>query len=192
MTEPSSDQVQLEGPFTYLLSTTTTPRLEPEFIISPLLSRIPPASDDPPSMDLIIVRPLRDPRVQTQISDTQKQEIWKARAREILGWAYNQGGHVDLTYDEHEEAEKQGKGDVVVEIFRCGGFEWIPAVRLYDQVNDTELIMTRTRSTMLHTSSVPMDPSTIFPEAAKRRSRLWITEVVYGMPDSTFGGETST
>ncbi|CAD6570227.1 MAG: hypothetical protein TREMPRED_005672 [Tremellales sp. Tagirdzhanova-0007] len=117
----------LQGPFTYLLSTTTAPRLEPTFVIAPLLTKYPPLSTDL-SMDLVILRPLRDPRVRAESTLAQQEEVWKLRAGEVLGQAYNNGAHVDLTYMKGGGAntEIRGTGEVVVEYFRCAGFDWTP------------------------------------------------------------------
>ncbi len=141
-TYPDGD-VKLDGPFTYLLSTTTTPRLEPTFVISPLLATLPPSEADPPSMDVVILRPLRDPRVRSKRTEAEQGEIWKTRAREVLGWAYMEGGHVDLTYPVKgdKDAEVRGEGEVVVETFRCGGFEWTPSVsRTVSKKGDTKML----------------------------------------------------
>ncbi|ORY33148.1 ATP-NAD kinase-like domain-containing protein [Naematelia encephala] len=120
----------LSGPFAYFLSTTTTPRLEPSFVISPLLATLPPNPSDPPTMDIIVLRPLRDPAVRSALAsrgDEAASETWKSRIRQVMGWAYKGGGHVDLTYPAHRgETEVKGGGEVVVETFRCGGFEWVP------------------------------------------------------------------
>jgi hypothetical protein len=118
----------LDGPFTYLLSTTTCERLEPTFVINPTLKSLPPSSDTP-TMDIIILRPLRDPDVRSATSPDEQQERWKKRAMEVIGYAYKGGGHVDLLYPEDGgETKSEGEGDVVVETFRVGGFEWIPTV----------------------------------------------------------------
>ena len=81
-------------------------------------------------MDLIILRPLRDPRVRAELTLARQEEVWKLRAREVLGQAYNNGVHVDLTYMKGEgvDTEVRGSGEVVVEYFRCAGFEWTPTV----------------------------------------------------------------
>ena len=48
---------------------------------------------------------------------------------EVIGHAYKGGGHVDLLYPKDGgETRSEGEGDVVVETFRVGGFEWIPTV----------------------------------------------------------------
>nr|WVH01964.1 acylglycerol kinase [Naematelia aurantialba] len=120
----------LPGPFTYLLSATLTPRLEPTFVILPLLATLPPDPAEPPTMDIIILRPLRDPAVRSALATGGQEaasEAWKVRVRHVVGWAYKGGGHVDLTYPlDGGEAEMKGNGEVVVETFRCGGFEWTP------------------------------------------------------------------
>jgi hypothetical protein len=122
----------LDGPFTYLLSTTTCERLEPTFVINPTLKSVPPSSHTP-TMDIIILRPLRDPDVRSATTPDEQQERWKKRAMEVIGHAYKGGGHVDLLYPEGGgETKSEGEGDVVVETFRVGGFEWIPTVSVHD------------------------------------------------------------
>jgi hypothetical protein len=113
----------LTGPFAYFLATATTPRLEPTFVIAPLLERMPPSS---PSMDIIIIRPMNDPAI-ASLEPEERGAKWAERAWEVLGWAYKEGGHVDLTYG--DQLESRGDGPVVVETFRCGGFKWTPKVR---------------------------------------------------------------
>jgi len=123
----------LKGPFTYLLSSTTAPRLEPSFVISPLLATLPPNPQDNPTMDITILRPSRDPAISQSTQSLYSEEIserWKKRAKEVLGWAYKEGGHVDLTYSGEGEAEIRGDGEVVAETFRCAGFIWEPIVCL--------------------------------------------------------------
>lgn len=118
----------LEGPFTYVLSTTICERLEPTFVINPTLKTIP--SESSGTMDLVILRPLRDPDVR-QADPSERPELWKKRAMEVIGQAYNGGRHVDLRYpNEGGPTVKEGNGDgqVAVETFRVGGFEWIPTV----------------------------------------------------------------
>ena len=118
----------LDGPFTYLLSTTTCERLEPTFVINPTLKSLP-TNASTPTMDIIILRPLRDPDVRSATTPDEQQERWKKRAMEVIGHAYKGGGHVDLLYpEEGGETKSEGDGDVVVETFRVGGFEWIPTV----------------------------------------------------------------
>lgn len=130
----------VDGPFTYLLSTTTCERLEPTFVINPTLKFLP-ADSQMPTMDLIILRPLRDPHVRSATTTEEQQERWKARAMEVIGHAYKGGGHVDLLYPpDGGETRSEGDGEVVVETFRVGGFEWIPSVSSAD-CSRLELIM---------------------------------------------------
>jgi hypothetical protein len=128
-------EVVLEGPFAYFLSTTTAPRLEATFVINPTLETIPPTS---PSMDIVIMRPMRDPRVSKAVEEGGEKaasEAWKPRPWEVLGQAYNNGAHVNMLYNDDgssSAAENRGQAydgeNVVVETFRCGGFEWTPSV----------------------------------------------------------------
>jgi hypothetical protein len=86
-------------------------------------------------MDIVILRPLRDPRVrEALVKGGDLGEAWKERAMEVLKKAYDEGKHVDLTYPVvgTGAVDERGKGEVVCEIFRCEGFEWIPEVRTAD------------------------------------------------------------
>lgn len=128
---PDSDGV-LKGPFTYLLSTTVCERLEPTFVINPTIRTIP-TEQEGTTMDVIVLRPLRDPDVQRAPADEQ-HEKWKKRAMEVIGHAYKGGTHVDLTYQDQAgggETVLRGDGPVAVETFRVGGFEWHPTVRAF-------------------------------------------------------------
>lgn len=116
----------LEGPFTYVLSTTICDRLEPTFVINPTLKTNPPQSDR--SMDLVILRPLRDPDVR-RADPSDRPEKWAKRAMEVIGQAYKEGVHVNLRYpDEGGQTVEEGDGQIAVETFRAGGFEWTPTV----------------------------------------------------------------
>lgn len=119
-----AETTELSGPFAYFLSTSTTARLEPTFVIAPLLERIPATS---PSMDIVIIRPMRDQSV-AKLDPEERGVKWAARAWEVVGSAYNKGSHVDLTYPAKGETLERGQGQAVVEYFRCGGFEWTPKV----------------------------------------------------------------
>ncbi|KAL1407594.1 hypothetical protein Q8F55_007027 [Vanrija albida] len=120
-------KVRLTGPFTYFLSTTTTPRLEPTFVIAPTLTALP-RDEGERTTDIVILRPLRDPAVRKAISEGgDGGAAWAARAKEVLGGAYQAGKHVQFTYAPDGGAvEVAGAGDVVVETFRCAGFTWRP------------------------------------------------------------------
>ena len=118
----------LDGPFTYFLSTTTCERLEPTFVINPTIKSLPP-DPETPTMDIVVLRPRRDPHVDAATTPEERRERWKKRAMEVIGYAYKNGGHVDLTYpDDGGETEINGPGQVVVETFRVGGFSWFHLV----------------------------------------------------------------
>ncbi|KAI9636782.1 ATP-NAD kinase-like domain-containing protein [Dioszegia hungarica] len=130
----------IDGTFAYFLSSAACPRLEPTFVISPLLERIP----DKESMDVLVIRPGRDPRIRKILDEAEYEsfkavrdagdqevldklsEAWVPRACEVVGKAYEEGRHVDLTYTPEGDVESRGTGPRVVEVYRCTGFEWTP------------------------------------------------------------------
>ena len=118
---------ELTGPFSYFLSVTTTDRLEPTFIIAPTLHNCPPEGA---TLDLVVLRPARDPTVQTTSDEAERANARAARLGEAMGWAYQNGKHVDMTYSTTHpgDTEENGEGEVVCEVFRCSGFEWTPQV----------------------------------------------------------------
>jgi hypothetical protein len=113
--------VDLDGPFSYFLSTVNVDRLEPAFMITPLASRIRPTEA---TLDIVIVRPLRDPSIHMDTPDGRN--AFAPKLSVILGAAYREGSHVDLRYNSEGDVVDGGVGPVVVEYFRCGGWEWIP------------------------------------------------------------------
>lgn len=163
--------IELQGPFAYFTSTATVSRFEPAFVISPLTSLRPSPPSEQRQQDgdrdaskenkneyiyIIVLRPLRDPYVLSTSSPTSlsekprrsgragRGERWAKRAQEVLGKAYHDGAHIDLTYplyamekegnvsgegEEEEkswEAEAKGRGEPVVELYRCAAFSWEP------------------------------------------------------------------
>lgn len=145
----------IEGPFSYLLATTVVHSLEPDpaFTIAPLVLRTNMRQDE---MDVMVIRPLRDPVVLRAIDpklqslsadewDKLDEEakaraaaVWPARAMSSIGQAYQAGAHVDLVYatepgadgstGAHVKATHGDERESVVEIFRCGAWEWRPTV----------------------------------------------------------------
>lgn len=115
----------LEGPFAYFLSTVTTDRLEPRFVIVPTV-----ADPGEGTMDIVVMRPHRDPLVQAALAaGGDGTDVWPARISEVLTAAYDEGKHVRLVYDESGKivpASKPGDTNVTVETFRCKGFKWAP------------------------------------------------------------------
>ena len=148
-------KVTLDGPFAYVLATTTVDRLEPDppFLISPLVKRISPQKGE---MDVVIIRPLRDPVIQQAIgpeaadmtgktwdalgaeSKSRATAAWPARAMSSVTKAYGNGEHVNLVYATNVAAdptdvalvlaEEGDEREPVVEVIRCGGWEWTPNV----------------------------------------------------------------
>ncbi|WWC91196.1 uncharacterized protein L201_006138 [Kwoniella dendrophila CBS 6074] len=136
--------ININGPFSYFLSTSSVDRLEPSFVISPLTSlRQKQEDNDNQHIYVTIIRPLRDPLITSAKTEDRKEKT-SNRAFEVIGNAYSNGNHVNLTYpaykfskneenktDDEAEGEKyslevKGEGEPVVEVYRCSSFEWIP------------------------------------------------------------------
>jgi hypothetical protein len=115
------EPLELSGPFAYFLSTVNVDRLEPLFRIAPLQRALPP----PPgtqTMDVLIMRPLRDPTLEGK-ADEVEREKFKERLWDVIGGAYQDGAHIKARY---ESQDGKADGLPVVEYFRVRGWEWIP------------------------------------------------------------------
>ncbi|KAH7889818.1 ATP-NAD kinase-like domain-containing protein [Phlebopus sp. FC_14] len=113
--------MDLYGPFAYFLSTVNVDRLEPAFRICPMIL------DDPPqdaSLDVIVIRPRRNPTF--SLHTPQAREEFATTTFAVLMEVYRNGNHINLRYKEDGDTTDSGLGPVVVEYFRCGGWEWIP------------------------------------------------------------------
>ena len=120
----SDSALNVFGPFAYFLSTVNVDRLESEFRINPMISTSPPVDT---SMDVVIIRPQRDP---TFTLDTpQAREKFAQKTAVVLKTAYRDGIHINLRYSENGDIAESGDGNTLVECFRCGGWEWIPVRR---------------------------------------------------------------
>lgn len=123
--KPLGSTLDLPGPFAYFLSTVNVDRLEPTFEISPLFVLSPPGCGE---MDLVVIRPLRDPFLK---SDTQNDRIaFIPNLTAVFQGAYIQGSHVALRY-QNGAPTAAGDGPFVVEYLRSGGWEWSPVSLLY-------------------------------------------------------------
>lgn len=111
----------LVGPFAYFLSTVNVDRLEPLFRIAPLQRTIPPPPDAH-TMDVLVVRPLRDISSEGKC-DEETREKFKERVWGVFNTAYQDGAHIKARYD---SPDGKTKGTPVVEYFRVGGWQWIP------------------------------------------------------------------
>ena len=115
------EPLELSGPFAYFLSTVNVDRLEPLLRITPLQNALPP----PPgmkTMDVVVVRPLRDPSSEGK-ADEGERKRFKEKLWEVFGGAYQDGVHIKARY-ELQDGETEGLP--VVEYFRVRGWEWIP------------------------------------------------------------------
>ncbi|GAA5984585.1 hypothetical protein JCM11641_006558 [Rhodosporidiobolus odoratus] len=134
--------VQVEGEFAYM-TTALVDRFEPSFVVAPFRSPLHPLSPlsssdqsrdtlaltPDPSIDLILIRPLRHAPTALLVRQGRSQEAkdkFVDRVWEVSGGMYQEGRHVDLVYGQEERIEGEEEGGEVVEVFRCGKFEWVP------------------------------------------------------------------
>lgn len=82
------EELVLEGPFAYVLSSTAASRLEAEFVVSPLLVRLPPGSEGGGTMDLVVLRPERSGGVK-QDGEVEGGKKWEEVVRGVMGGAYH-------------------------------------------------------------------------------------------------------
>ena len=84
-------------------------------------------------MDIVIVRPKRDP---TYVDDGEEsRQRFVSKASTILGGAYQQGAHVNLRYKSSGELSTDGDGVTAVEYIRCSGWEWMPVSDTLSRMN---------------------------------------------------------
>lgn len=106
----------LEGPFVYLTAALLS-RLEATFVLAPLRTTAP---SNPPTIDLVVMRPLRDPATRALVQEGKEEEAregFVAKVWEVTKGAYSGGQHLGIVYP---------GGEGVVEYYRCGGFGWKP------------------------------------------------------------------
>ena len=118
--------LELAGPFAYFLCTTNVDRLEPTFRIAPMQCSFPPPPlGSPATMDLVVVRPTRDPSVAD--ASEQTRQAFAQKCMGVMTGAYRDGAHINMRYGPGGEVlEGEGNGPPVVEYYRCNGWEWIP------------------------------------------------------------------
>jgi hypothetical protein len=126
VTHADSDEddpyVDIDGPFTYFLSTVNVDRLEPAFQIAPLVTAEPRTGA---FLDLVVIRPYRD----TSLSGLEVEEErnqFAEKSGQVLRAVYQSGNHINLRYDSTGKVVSEGEGELVVEYFRCGGWQWMP------------------------------------------------------------------
>lgn len=125
-------KTELEGPFFYFVCVTTD-RLESNFVPAPYSgpsSPIPSLQRPSDAVDILIIRPLRDPKLAKYVSrdasfwsdeesKSLRDEFASTRVQAIVGGMYNEGQHVSLRYG-------GDSGPYMCEYYRCGGYEWTP------------------------------------------------------------------
>ncbi|KAF9519880.1 hypothetical protein BS47DRAFT_1324215 [Hydnum rufescens UP504] len=114
-----SDAVRLEGPFFYFLSTVNVDRLESALITTPLTKTLVD-DDDKEFLDVIILRPARNPTFQGNNEEERKSFI--GTATKWFNAMYSGGTHIHLSYNEEVKQDPT----YVTEYFRVGGWQWIP------------------------------------------------------------------
>lgn len=112
-------ETKLEDEFSYLTAALTD-RFEPSFVIAPFRSSTSTHPPTTPSVDLVVIRPLRDLATFAleRAGDGEKaRESFVARIWATMGGAYKGGSHVD-------EVGENNEG--VVEYYRVRSFQWAP------------------------------------------------------------------
>jgi hypothetical protein len=112
--------VELHGPFAYFLSTVNVDRLEPTYIIAPLIG---PAKIEQEHCTLTIIRPSRSPAFSLDAGGSQ---VFSANLWDTLNAPYKNGMHIYLRYTGEGGIAMEGEGYPVVEYLRCGSWEWHP------------------------------------------------------------------
>jgi hypothetical protein len=89
----SPSGLDIVGPFSYILASTTVSRIEPTFVIAPLLEKESgnEPEDAAETMDLIVFRPGRSKSVRDDLvleEEGKGKGAWKSKVWEVLGRAY--------------------------------------------------------------------------------------------------------
>ena len=111
----------LEGPFLYL-NAMVTDRLESAFVPAPLSSAFSSNGIPPDAVDVVVIRPRRDPELSQQTAEEEVMDggvkFASTRLGPITTGMYTGGKHIDLTYTEG--------GEPIVEYLRCSGYVFTP------------------------------------------------------------------
>lgn len=111
-------KVDLEGWFLYL-NAMVTDRLESAFIPAPLSSAFTRPGLPGTSIDVVIIRPMRDPEISID-DEVGVVKFAATRLGPITAGMYDGGKHIDLLYSDAQP---------MVEYFRCSAYDFIPEVR---------------------------------------------------------------
>ncbi|KDQ12269.1 hypothetical protein BOTBODRAFT_113248 [Botryobasidium botryosum FD-172 SS1] len=112
---------ELEGPYSYFLSTVNVDRLEPTFVITPLAATDPPS---PGVMEVILVRPTRDPSFEGDTPEGRKKFVEKIVP--VLRGAFQNGAHLGIGYDSEGNIKEDPALQPVAEYYRCAKWIWEP------------------------------------------------------------------
>jgi hypothetical protein len=130
--------VDLDGPFAYFLSTVNVDRLEPTFQITPLVTAEPRAGA---FLDVVVIRPYRDASL-SGLEAEEERKRFAEKSGAVLSAVYQSGNHINLRYDSTGKVVSEGEGELVVEYFRCGGWEWVPVGSLVFTISSGDLTFT--------------------------------------------------
>jgi len=157
--------VDIDGPFAYFLSTVNVDRLEPAFQITPLVTAEPRTGA---FMDVVIVRPYRDTSLGGLEAEEERKQFAE-KSGEMLKAVYQSGNHINLRYDSTGKVVSEGEGELVVEYFRCGGWEWIPVGSLLRLHGKASHLRSRTTKTRRLTFCAMMGSLAPYQKVEKRR-----------------------
>lgn len=163
--DEDTPHVDIDGPFTYFLSTVNVDRLEPAYRIAPLVT------DEPRTgafLDIVVVRPYRDDSLKG-LEAEEERKMFAEKSGKVLYAAYENGDHINLRYDSTGQVVSEGDGELVVEYFRCGGWEWIPVGPLTFHLIKTLHFRCRTPRTKRLTCCATTGISAPYPRVEKRR-----------------------
>ncbi|KAF8682270.1 Sfi1 spindle body protein [Rhizoctonia solani] len=122
--ETATKELSIDGPFAYFLSTVNVDRLESGFVITPLASKIKPDAD---VMDIVVIQPLNSPQVS---GDTEEERAKFAQILMGSMGAARSATHTHLRYNREKNSSEgpseSADGPLVVQYYRCGGWEWMP------------------------------------------------------------------
>ena len=169
VTHAESDEddpyVDIDGPFAYFLSTVNVDRLEPTFQITPLVTAEPRAGA---FLDVVVIRPYRDASL-SGLEAEEERKRFAEKSGAVLGAVYQSGNHINLRYDSTGKVVSEGEGELVVEYFRCGGWEWTPVGSVFLRFRRGISLQLRTPRTRRLTFCATMGSSPPYPKVAKRR-----------------------
>ncbi|KAJ1578076.1 hypothetical protein NDA12_003921 [Ustilago hordei] len=151
-------KVELQGPFLYL-TTMVTDRLESSFIPAPLSCALKGKALPTDAVDVIVIRPTRDPSLNGRDTRKAKLEFAQSRLVAITQAMYSGGSHIDLTYDGRES---------IIEYLRCSGYSFKPE----DKGDQEECKKARLVCTDGFISS-----------ASQTQVRRWTASCTYALPE---------